>query len=255
MSLLKATWCEALADLDVETIEVACLQVERTAEFFPTPGMICRQREAADAKGSELTAEHEWQKLLAWVRENVFPDTGFRRGAARLSPAIEHAAKAAGGMYFIERCSEDQLVWCRKNFLAALKNVRETDQVAHLVGDGEAKKILAQLVKGPPEPRQLAPIPEPSVQLPPGEQVRAVLDRVAGLATPTPSQEDWESRKNRLKSSALEWAAARGLSRDSNSVAKTPASATAQVLDSARPEVAISGCKESHVSATEEAGA
>ena len=75
----------------------------------------------------------------------MFPDTGIRRGAPRLSPAVERATRAVGGLNFIERCSEEELVWWQKNFLTAFTNVHETGQVEHLLGEGEAKRILARL--------------------------------------------------------------------------------------------------------------
>lgn len=252
-------WDEQLRDIAPDKIALACDRLMKTWRYpnLPLPGDVRGQLSEAEQKGFLLEAEHEWNTARTWIEENYHPDLGFRVKAPKLSPAVLHAIRAAGGFRRIEGCSSDALVWCKKEFIAAYTNLHETGQLENLLSDGEAKTILAGLVAGPSEPerKRFTPVPEPSAPLPPAAEVRAVLDRVAGSATPTPSQEDWESRKDRLKSSALEWAAAQGLSRDSNSMAKTPASATAQVLDSARPEVAISGCKESHVSATEEAGA
>jgi len=42
-------------------------------EFFPTPGVIRKQVSGAQARGFELETETEWQKLLTWVRDNVYP--------------------------------------------------------------------------------------------------------------------------------------------------------------------------------------
>jgi hypothetical protein len=158
-----AIYAEALSDLSPEQLDAACLKAGQTCQFFPKPADIRAQLDQAGAKGFELEAESEWQKLLEWIHENFFPDTGIRRGAPRLVPAVEHAAKAAGGFHFIERCSREQLVWCRKNFLAAYKNVHETGQVDHLLGEGEAKKILARLAAGRPRSgyERLSSVPEP----------------------------------------------------------------------------------------------
>jgi hypothetical protein len=151
--IMTSVWIESLIDLNTDVLEEACRRFVKAGcrREFPVPADIRAQIDQAEAKGFDLEAETEWQKLLAWVRENVFPDTGVRRGAPRLAPGIEHAAKAAGGVYFIERCSEEQLVWCRKNFLAAYKNVHETGQIEHLLGDVEAKRVLARLRAGPPK--------------------------------------------------------------------------------------------------------
>jgi hypothetical protein len=160
--ILKATWCEALSDLSVNTINTACLHAERTAEFFPSPGFIRKQISQADARGFELNAEREWQSLMAWVRENVFPDTGIRRGAPELPVATKHAARAAGGVFYLERCDEDQIVWARKNFLATFKNVYETKQVEHLLSDRSAKRIIRELCARHHSVRNVQALPPPS---------------------------------------------------------------------------------------------
>jgi hypothetical protein len=206
---LAAIWADQLGDIAPDLLHQACDQLAKTwsSNFMPTPGSVRAQITQANAKGFELAAESEWQRLLAWVRENVFPDTGIRRGAPSLTPAVEHAAKAAGGIYFIERCSDDQLVWCRKTFLAALKNVHETGQVEHFLGDGDAKGILARLVAGPESPKQIVSPPEDAEgALPPRAEVRALLERIAEI----PSEEEWERRKRDLKRRANEWATSHG---------------------------------------------
>jgi len=160
---LISSWCELLGDLPAATIEIACKQVARACRFFPTPGDIRAQLDGAEAKGFELEAETEWQKLLNWIDRNVFPDTGIRKGAPGLSAQVEHATKAAGGIFYIESCSEESLRWARKNFISAFKNVHETDQVNHLLSASEAKRILAKL-KSPPAgngpEKKLSVVPE-----------------------------------------------------------------------------------------------
>jgi hypothetical protein len=198
-------WDEQLRDIAPNRIALACDRLMKTWRYpnLPTPGDVRAQLEQAEEKAFELEAEREWEKLLAWVRENYFPDTGIRRGAPQLSAATTHAAHAAGRFSYIERCSQEQLVWCRKTFLAAYKNVHDTGQVEHLLSDGEAKRILARLsAPAVLTPKQLPP--EPEVPLPPRAEVRKVLDRVAQI----PSQEEWEARKRDLKQRANAWIAA-----------------------------------------------
>ena len=222
--ILKATWCEALSDLTVETINTACLQAERTAEFFPSPGFIRKQISQADAHGFELNAEREWQSLMAWVRENVFPDTGIRRGAPELSAATQHAARAAGGVFYLERCDEDQIVWARKNFLAALKNVHETRQVEHLLSDKSAKRILRELCAGPHALRSAQALPPPSSgDQPSTVEVREFLKNLSA-DTPQPDAADsrdvlekkWREQKERLAARCSEL----GLSENSTGVVR-----------------------------------
>ena len=204
---LISSWCELLGDLPAATIETACKQVGRTCRFFPTPGEIRAQLDGAEAKGFELEAASEWQNLLSWIRENVFPDTGVQKGAAKLSAPVEYAAKAAGGIFWIERCAADDLVWARKNFIAAYKNVHDTGQVEHLLGAGEAKRILAKLKSPPPAngtQKKLAVVQERDQ--PSRAEVREVLDRVSAERPRTvsnESQEDlrkkWEEQKARAR--------------------------------------------------------
>jgi hypothetical protein len=215
--VLFEIWSEQLRDIPPERLDAACDRLMKSWRFpkLPLPGDVRAQLDGADTKGFELEAQTEWQKLLAWIRENVFPDTGIRRGAPRLAPAVEHAAKAAGGVYYIERCSEDQLGWCRKTFLAAYKNVHETAQAEHLLGEGEAKRILARLAAGP-ERKQLAAVlpsvPQSDSGGIPREEIRATLQQITKSPEPElPSEEEWQARKDRLKQSALEWAASHGL--------------------------------------------
>jgi hypothetical protein len=204
-------WVSALADLSAEQIQAASAALMKTWRYpnLPMPGDVRAQLDSADEKAFELEAKAEWRKLLAWIGENYFSDIGIRRGAPRLAPAVEHAARAAGGFHFIERCSEEELVWCQKTFVAALKNVRETQRAQSLIGSGEAKKILARLAAGPPDRRQLAQPrsqekPEAGI---PRKEVHAALSQVAQI----PTEEEWEQRKVQLKTSALEWATAHGL--------------------------------------------
>jgi hypothetical protein len=144
---LIGSWCELLAHLSPAQVEQGCRKIAQSWTFshFPTPGAVLAQFSNAQEKGFRLESENEWEKLLSWISNNFFPDTGIRKGARPLTPQVEHAARAAGGLRFLESCTRDQLVWAKKNFLSALANVHETDGVKDLLGEGEAKKILATM--------------------------------------------------------------------------------------------------------------
>jgi hypothetical protein len=144
-------YADLLSDLNAEMLTTACRRAVRVCRFFPTVADIRAQIDDAAAKCLELEAETQWQELLAWTQRNVYPDTGISEGAPKLTPEVEHAARAAGGVRFLEHCTVDQLVWCRKTFIAAYKNVCETEQVEQLLGERQAKQILATLSAGPPE--------------------------------------------------------------------------------------------------------
>ncbi len=154
--LLKATWCEALADLDAGMIEAACLHVSKTAEFFPSPGTIRKCRDQADARGFELVAAQKWQQLLAWIGRWYHPDVGVNRRAPELDAAIQFAARSAGGFHWISTCPESELNWARKRFIEDYGRIHEAGQAEHLLSDGEAKNIITRLRAGPPEQKRMA---------------------------------------------------------------------------------------------------
>jgi hypothetical protein len=204
-----ALYGEALGHLSPEQLKAAFLKTAQTCRYFPKPADILAQIEVAETKGFQLESEREWQKLLVWIRRHVFPDTGVERNAPRLPAAVEHAAKAAGGIFYIERCSSEDLVWARKNFLAAYTNVHETGQAEHLLSDGNAKRIWRELNAGPqPIQKQFASVPivEIGSDRPSRAEVREVLDRVSAerpRTEPNESQdamrEKWEEQKARAR--------------------------------------------------------
>jgi hypothetical protein len=209
---LVAIWVEQLSDIPPQRLNEACKRLAKTwrSNFLPTPGNVRAQLDDAEGKGFELAGEREWQKLLEWVRANVFPDTGIRRGAPRLTPQVELAAKAAGGVFYLERCDDDQLVWCRKSFLAAYKNVHEAGQVEHLLGDGAAKQILRQLSNSP-RPARKSIAPESVSEKPSAGEVREFLKTVcAEQPRPIASESaevlaaNWRSQKERLAARCAE---------------------------------------------------
>ena len=211
--LLIATWCELLAHLSPEQAEEGLQAIAKSWTFshFPTPGAVLSQFSKAEEKGFELEAENEWQRLLGWIEQNYFPDTGIRKGAPQLPAATLHAARAAGGFAYIEHCPQDELVWCRNNFLSAYKNVHETGLVENLLGDGEAKSILSRLCAGPVAllpanhdwEGKYKPTVLPSVAVP---EPAIVKDRAEPFRVLT--VEEWERRKHEQKEHAAAWIAA-----------------------------------------------
>ncbi|MGB6718207.1 MAG: hypothetical protein WBE47_14755, partial [Candidatus Acidiferrales bacterium] len=123
-------------------------------------------------------------------------------------PAIEFAVKASGGWRRLHTCSEDGLVWCRKTFLDRLAVIGETTEVEHLLSDGEAKRILADLQAGPSQPNRnrLAPTPESPTFRPIQQEVRAALNHaVAEKPIEAPSEEELEKRRQRMLRQIEEW--------------------------------------------------
>jgi hypothetical protein len=208
LSFYVTLWLEGFADLPTGVLEAAFNKTLATCKFWPVKIADVREQiDQAEAKGFELEAEAEWNNVLE----------GIHCSAPRRFPAAtEHAIRATGGLRFIERCSESELVWCRKTFLAAYKNVHETGQLEHLLGAGEARRILAQLQAGPPIERKqiLRAIENPS-EPPSREEVQAVLLRVS--ETPKPkelSESELRAWQERQKKALREWRVSHGLPED-----------------------------------------
>lgn len=204
----------ALGDIPTAQLAQALARTLQVCKFFPTPADIREQIDRAGTGAFALEAEQQWHRLLAWVRRFYHPDLGVTRGAPALNPTVEFAARAAGGFHWLETCPESDLQWAKKRFVESFSRVHETGEVEHLLGDGEAKRILKKLRMGSRKPvrAELARAQEPSPDRPSKSEVRAVLDRIVSSPNPnaaTMSDEAFESRKREQKRRLEEWEAAR----------------------------------------------
>ena len=135
---IYALYGEALADISAEALDAACRRASQTCKYFPKPADIRAQLDSAETSALELEAEQNWQNVLEGIHWSA---------PRKFSPATEHAIRAAGGLRFIERCSDEQLTWCRRDFLKAYKNIHETGRNVHLLNSDEAKRILGEVKK------------------------------------------------------------------------------------------------------------
>lgn len=207
---LAAIWTDQLGDIPPDLLQQACDRLAKTwnTNFLPTPGNVRAQIDQANANGLQLEAEQAWLRAFDWVRRYFHPDLGVTRGAPELPAVVRHAIDAAGAMRWIESCPEGELQWARKRFIEDHTRVHETQQSEHLLTRGESKRILASLSRPPVARLLAAPAKKTStagVPLPPREEVRAILNRVAG--TEIPSEEEWEARKRSQKEKLAQWLA------------------------------------------------
>jgi hypothetical protein len=160
-------WADLLGDVSPDLLTEAGkrLMLEWHFPNLPMPGDVIRhveniRREASIGRlsQSQKLLEHEqaWQRSLDYVAQYYYPDSGLSNGAPKLSPSIQHAIKAAGGYAYLESCSNAQLVWAKKTFIADLENVNDARSEDHLLGDSEAKEILGSLFGASRESRLLA---------------------------------------------------------------------------------------------------
>ncbi|MGH9493533.1 MAG: hypothetical protein ACRD3B_00945 [Candidatus Sulfotelmatobacter sp.] len=219
-SIMTQLWIEALADMDASLCDVAFRNLIKVGcrREFPIPADVRAQVDQAEAKGFELEAEQEWRKALLVATEFWHPDIGLYRNAPELSSATWHALNVAGGLPHLFNCSREELQWTRKRFIADYTLIHETGKVEHLLGDREATRILARLAAGTPKRKQIevllpADPREDFKNVIPREEVREVLERIMQPAAgEPPTEEEWQARKDRLKRTALEWAAQHGYS-------------------------------------------
>jgi hypothetical protein len=108
----------------------------RTCTFFPTIAEILAPLETAE----EGSFENEWQALLDYIQQWVYPDLPAR--GPRLPADIDHAARAAGGVRYLESCSVDDLVWAKKRFLEDLSRQRKTGEIAGFLPGSELRELL-----------------------------------------------------------------------------------------------------------------
>lgn len=132
-------WMEAFADLSVEILEAAFKKTLATAKFWPIKVADVREH-IEKAKDSRL--EEEWQGVLEYCRKFVNADLGLAR-APKLPADILHAANAAGGLYFLESCPTEDLVWAKKRFCEDLARQRKTGDLTALLPSSELAGLLS----------------------------------------------------------------------------------------------------------------
>jgi hypothetical protein len=138
-------WAEALEGIPTDALEFAFKGTLRTCKWFPTPADILAHIESAQ----DSRAENEWQNLLEYISRHVNPDlAGATFGnsgacAPRLSPEIDHAARAAGGLHFLLSCSQGDKVWAKKRFLEDLTRQRTSGDIAAYLPPSDLEKLLA----------------------------------------------------------------------------------------------------------------
>jgi hypothetical protein len=206
-AVMTAVWVDSLGDLDADVLDAAFRKLAQAGcrREFPIPADARAHIDRANANGLQLEAEEAWRAWVKHIDRHYHPDLGWDQRTRQLPAITEHAARAAGGAFWVSTCPESDMQWARKRFIESYTLAHETGQVQHLLTRGEARKILASFASEAPA-RQLpqpahAPIatgPEPSK--PDHETLRALDDVFEKLNAPRPgpvllSAEELESRK------------------------------------------------------------
>jgi len=162
--VMTGVWTKLLGDLDVDVLNAACRKLAAVGcrREFPIPADVRAQIEQANEKGFAVEAEQEWNRAVEYSTNDWHPDICPSRNARELSPAAWHALTVAGGPAHLFNCSLEERKWARKLFIEDFMLIHETGKNQDLLGDSEAKAILATLTASTShsERKQLAPVRE-----------------------------------------------------------------------------------------------
>jgi hypothetical protein len=132
-----------LADLDLEQIHTAFkLCALRRERFFPS---LAELRSFVDGGTKPAVAAIDdqlaWDDVLQHCRLHVRADLG--QYGPPLPPAWHFAARVAGGLAFLESCSQRDLIFAKERFLAALARWRDGQENFAQMPGGPAKTLIA----------------------------------------------------------------------------------------------------------------
>jgi hypothetical protein len=168
-------WTAELADIPVDALEAVFRNAMRANKFWPTIADIRAQYDVA----AEMSGAEEWESMLEYCRLWVHPDMKFEHAPA-LSPELDHAARAAGGVLAIRECPRDRLHFLKTAFLEDLARIRKSGDLVALLPSSKLRKQLTDVARLP----WLSPAPPkamlPAVKLDPlnAEQVEQFADVV-----------------------------------------------------------------------------
>ena len=124
--LLAGLWAESFAHVPSQVLQAAFMQTLRTCKWFPTVADMLSHIESTE----NHRAEDEWQNLLEYCRQHVYPDLGLAK-APKLPPDVAHAAAAAGGLLYLEPVLTDELQWAKKRFVEDLLASARAETLPH----------------------------------------------------------------------------------------------------------------------------
>lgn len=196
--VMTAVWIESLRGIDADVLDAAFRKVMEIGcrREFPIPadvrGHVDSTRETAIAAAADV----EWQNLLEYVREWIHPDIqkALSARAPKLSEPVDRAARAAGGLNYLQNCSHENLQWAKKRFVESYLAWDTLEQDQFLLPDGELKSLLtgaAQAKALPPSPHSFDDLHAHGLEY--AKTVRSAM-LPQGLA---PETRQWKSAEER----------------------------------------------------------
>lgn len=131
-------WTEAFGTMNPEVLLRLFQRAMRACKFWPTVAEILAPLETAE----EGNYEEEWQALLEYCEKWVNRDVPNVRGKPQLPADIDHAARAAGGVRYLESCSQHDLIFAKQRFIEDLARQRKTGDVAGFLPCSELRAMI-----------------------------------------------------------------------------------------------------------------
>ena len=139
LSVYVTLWTEGFADLSDDVLEAAFKKTLATCKFWPIK--IADVREHIES-AQDSRAEDEWQALLEYCQRWVNADTARDNPPPRLPSDVDHAARAAGGIFYLEACSQKDLIFAKQRFVEDLTRQRKTGDIAGFLPCSELQGML-----------------------------------------------------------------------------------------------------------------
>jgi hypothetical protein len=117
---LVGIWITAFNAVPPERLEAGFKQVFETSEFFPVPATLSKVFARQQGAANSVSAENSWQRCVVSPRQGT-------RGACNvpMDEREQFATRAAGGDYFLDECTTEELQWAKKRFIEAWSNFNE----------------------------------------------------------------------------------------------------------------------------------
>jgi hypothetical protein len=138
-------WLEAFGGMDADTLEKLFRRAIRSCKFFPRVAEILEPIESSPLGQQE--AELKWTRVLDYCRIYVTPDLPVPSYAPKITERTMTAIRAAGGLYWIQSCPSDDLVWAKKAFIESYAAWAVLKRDEYLLPDGPVKNLIAGIAE------------------------------------------------------------------------------------------------------------
>ncbi len=119
-------YSELLADISIETLEIALRLASQSCTRFPTVADIRGQVQKQVVAEDQMHAEMAWDLVQRILSKHWHPDIGFHSNPPEIDGPTEHALRQVGGYRRLNETPVDNLNFIRRDFLEAFKRYRET---------------------------------------------------------------------------------------------------------------------------------